>query len=128
MSNTDLVRSLYSHFSSGNVPAALALFDPAIEWHECIGMPFIKENGHFTGPDAVVANVFMQLPVHYDGFNVSVTDIFGEGDRVAMVGYYEGTNKETGHPFKANAAHIWTIKNGKLVHFFQAVDTAATLR
>ena len=45
-----------------------------------------------------------------------------------MVGYYEGTNKETGSPFKANAAHIWTVKNRKLVHFFQAVDTASTLK
>ena len=28
--------------------------------------------------DSLVANVFMQLPVHYDGFHGSVTDIFGE--------------------------------------------------
>jgi ketosteroid isomerase-like protein len=128
MDNTEIVRSVYAHFSSGNVPAALAFFDPAIDWHECIGMPFIKGDGHFTGPEAVVSNVFMQLPVHYDGFNVAISEIFGSGDKVAMVGYYEGTNKITGKPFKANAAHIWTVKNGKLVHFFQAVDTAATLR
>jgi uncharacterized protein len=128
MSNTDLVRSLYTNFSSGDIPAALALFDPNIEWHECRGMPFIKGDGHFSGPDDVVANVFKQLPVHYDEFNVSVTEIFGEGDKVAMVGYYEGTNKATGHPFKANATHIWTIKNGRLAHFFQAVDTASTMK
>jgi hypothetical protein len=42
-----------------------------------------------------------------------------------MVGYYEGTNKATGKNFKANATHIWTVKNGKMVHFFQAVDTVA---
>jgi uncharacterized protein len=122
------VRTLYAKFSSGDVPGALAFFDPAIEWYECNGMPFVKGEGHFTGPDAVVANVFMQLPVHYDGFNIHVTEIFGEGDKVAMVGYYEGINKITGNTFKANAAHIWTVKNGKLVQFFQAVDTAATTR
>jgi hypothetical protein len=49
-------------------------------------MPFINGDGHFTGPDAVVANVFMQLPEHYDVFNFSVTEIFSEGDKVAMVG------------------------------------------
>ena len=128
MTNTDLVKQVYSYFATGNMPAALAFFDPSIEWHECQGMPIIKGDGHFTGPDAVVANVFMQLPVHYDGFNVSVSEIFGEDDKVAMVGYYEGTNKVSGHPFKANATHIWTVKNGRLVHFFQAVDTAATMR
>ena len=50
-------------------------------------MPFINGDGHFTGPDAVVANVFMQLAVHYDGLNVSVTKIFADGDRVALVVY-----------------------------------------
>ncbi|HEY4966003.1 MAG TPA: hypothetical protein VII28_06375 [Puia sp.] len=46
-----------------------------------------------------------------------MTEVFGSSDKVAMVGYYEGTNKATGHPFKAHAAHIWTVKNGKLIHF-----------
>ncbi len=43
-----------------------------------------------------------------------------------MAGFYQGTNKAIGNPFKANAAHIWTIKNKNLVHFFQAVYTATT--
>jgi ketosteroid isomerase-like protein len=128
MTNVDLVKQVYSHFATGNVPAALALFDPAIEWHECKGMPFIKGDGIFNGPDAVVANVFMQLPVSYDGFNVAVSEIFGADDKVVMVGYYTGTNRATGNDFKANATHVWTVKNGKMSHFFQAVDTAATMR
>ena len=128
MTNVDLVKQVYSHLATGNVPAALALFDPAIQWHECKGMPFINGNGIFTGPEAVVANVFMQLPVSYDGFNVAVTEIFGADDKVVMVGYYQGTNKATGNDFKANATHVWTVKNGKMSHFFQAVDTAATMR
>jgi len=128
MTNAGLVKKLYALFFEGNVPEALALFDPAIEWHECTGMPFVKDNGIYTGPDAVVANVFMQLPVYFDGFNIAVTEIFEAGDKVAMVGYYEGTNKATGNTFKANASHTWTVKNGKMVHFFQAVDTAAINR
>jgi len=128
VTNVDLVKQVYSHLATGNVPAALALFDPAIQWHECKGMPFISGNGIFTGPEAVVANVFMQLPVSYDGFNVAVTEIFGADDKVVMVGYYQGTNRATGNDFKANATHVWTVKNGKMSHFFQAVDTAATMR
>lgn len=123
MTNVDLVKQAYSHFATGNVPAVLALFDPAIEWHECKGMPFVKGDGIFIGPDAIVTNVFMQLPVFFDGFNIAVNEIFGAEDKVVMVGYYQGTNKATGNPFKANATHVWTVKNGKLAHFFQAVDT-----
>ena len=35
------------------------------------------------------AHVSMQLPEHCDRFNISFTKIFSEGDKVAMVGYYE---------------------------------------
>jgi ketosteroid isomerase-like protein len=106
------------------MPGALALFDPAIEWNECKGMPFVEGDGTFIGPDAVVSNVFMNLPVYFDGFNIAVNEIFGAEDKVVMQGFYQGTNKATGKSFKANATHVWTVRNGKLVRFFQAVDTA----
>ena len=128
MTNVDIVKLAYSNFATGNVPGVLDLFDPAIEWHECKGMPFVNGDGIFKGHEAVVTNVFMNLPVYFDGFNIAVTEIFGTDDKVVMVGYYQGTNKATGHQFKANATHVWTIKNGKLTHFFQAVDTVAIIR
>jgi ketosteroid isomerase-like protein len=124
MTNVDLIKQGYSYFATGNVPGVLALFDPAIEWHECKGMPFVKGDGIYTGHDAIVTNVFMNLPVFFDGFNIAVNEIFGADDKVVMVGYYQGTNKATGKPFKANATHVWTVKDGKAIHFFQAVDTA----
>ena len=127
MTNVDLVKQAYSDFSTGNVAGVLALFDPAIEWCESKGMPFVKGDGIFIGAEAVVTNVFMNLPVSFDGFNISVNEIFGADDKVVMVGYYMGTNKATGNPFKANATHIWTVNNGKLTHLFQAVDTATII-
>jgi ketosteroid isomerase-like protein len=45
-----------------------------------------------------------------------------------MEGYYQGVNKASGNAFKANATHVWTVKNGRLLRFFQAVDTAAIAR
>ncbi len=128
MTNVELVKQVYANFETGNVPAVLALFDPAIEWNECQGMPFMNNADLVIGPEAVVTKIFMNLPVYFDGFNIAVTDIFGDGDKVAMQGYYQGTNKATGNAFKANATHIWTVKDGQLTHFFQAVDTAAINR
>ena len=110
------------------MPAVLANFDPAIMWSECDGMPFVKDSGIYTGIDSIVSNVFMNLPVHFDGFNISVSEIFGADDKVVMTGYYQGTNKATGNNFKANATHVWTVKDGKMTNFFQAVDTAAINR
>lgn len=124
MTNADLVKQAYADFATGNVPAVLAIFDPAIEWHECKGMPFVKGDGIFIGPESIVTNVFMKLGVYFDGFNVAPAEIFGADDKVVMTGYYQGTNKATGNSFKANAIHVWTVKNGKLTRYFQAVDTA----
>jgi hypothetical protein len=123
MTNVDIVKQGYSNFATGNVEAVLATFDPEIEWHECTGMPFVKDDGIYKGPQAVVNNVFMNLPVYFDGFNIAVDQIIGANDKVVMVGYYNGINKATGNPFKANATHVWTFKNGKCVDLFQAVDT-----
>jgi ketosteroid isomerase-like protein len=123
MTNVDIVKQGYSNFATGNVEAVLTTFDPEIEWHECTGMPFVKDDGIYKGPQAVVNNVFMNLPVYFDGFNIAVDQIIGANDKVVMVGYYNGINKATGNPFKANATHVWTFKNGKCVYLFQAVDT-----
>jgi uncharacterized protein len=128
MTNIDIVKSAYANFAAGNVAGVLALFDPEIEWCECDGMPFVQGDGIFIGPESVVANVFKHLPVYFDGFNIAVNEIFGADDKVVMVGYYQGVNKATGTSFKANATHVWTVKNGKLARFFQAVDTVAIIR
>jgi uncharacterized protein len=90
-------------------------------------MPFVKGDGIFIGPDAVLTNVFLNLPVYIDGFNIAVNELFEASNKVVMVGYYQGTNKGTGNKFQANATHVRTVKNGKLSHFFQAVDTVAII-
>jgi ketosteroid isomerase-like protein len=128
MNNESLVREAYANFATGNVPAVLAIFDPAIEWYECKGMPFVKDEGLYIGVEAVVANVLMQLPVYFDGFTIAVNEVFGAADKVVMTGHYQGVNKATGNTFSANVTHVWTVREGKMVRFFQAVDTAVINR
>jgi len=124
MNNIELLRQGYQDFAAGNVEAVLAVFHPDIEWHECTGFPFVTGDGCFIGPDAVVNNVFAQIPEHYDGFNIDIQELLESGDKVVMVGYYKGIWKATGKAFKANATHVWTVTDGKITRFFQAVDTA----
>ena len=124
MDNVELVKQCYQNFAEGKVEEVLALFDPGIVWDECTSFPYISGDGIFIGPQAIVEGVFAQLPQHIDNFQVDIREMFGSGDKVAVVGYYTGTWKETGKVFKANASHTWTLKDGKATHFFQAVDTA----
>jgi ketosteroid isomerase-like protein len=124
MNNVELMKQGYQDFADGNVAAVLAIFHPEIEWNECTGFPFVHGDGRYIGPDAVVQKVFAQIPEHYEGFNIDIQELLESGDKVVMVGYYKGIWKATGKEIKANAAHIWTIKDGKITRLFQAVDTA----
>jgi len=127
MTNVEIIKQGYAHFSTGNVPGVLAMFDPAIHWHQCKSFPYATGEGIYTGHDEIVQHIFMKIPEYYDGFTITITDLFGSGDKVAMQGFYEGVYKPTGKRFKANAAHIWTVKDGKATHHFQAVDTATII-
>lgn len=127
MTNLEIVQSVYQKFSDQDIEGVLATFHEEIRWHECNGFPFIEGDGIYIGPDSVVQHVLAKIPEYYDGFNISVTDFVSEGDKVVMQGFYEGKWLETGKVFKANAVHVWTLSNGKLTHFFQAVDTAAII-
>jgi len=120
----ELIKQGYQYFAEGNVEAVLALFHPEMEWNECKGLPYISGDGLFVGPNAVLQNVFAKIPENIEGFQVDVQELFGSGDKVVMVGHYKGVWKETGKEFKANATHVWTVKDEKMTHFFQAVDTA----
>jgi len=128
MNNVDIAKQCYQDFADGNIKAVLAAFHPDIVWDECQSFPFITGDGKFVGPEAIVQGVFAHIPDHYDGFHVEITELFGSGDKVVMVGHYRGVWKATGKSFNANGTHVWTFKDGKATHFFQAVDTAEIIK
>lgn len=127
MKNLELAKKGYKKFSEGDIEGVLALFDPKIEWHECVGFPFVKGDGLSVGPQAIAKDVFSKIPEYYNDFKIVIDDLIEAGDRIIMAGHYTGTWKATGKKFRANAVHVWTIKNGKYTRFFQAVDTATIM-
>jgi len=124
MNNVELLQHTYQNFAIGNVEAVLAAFHPEIEWSGSKGFPYIPDDVPLVGPNAVVQNVFARIPEFYESFTIDIQELFGSEDKVVMKGYYKGVYKASGKEFKANAAHIWTVKNGKITGYFQAVDTA----
>lgn len=124
MNNVELLKQGYQNFASGNVEAVIALWSPDIIWDECIGFPFVKGDGRYIGAKSIVEGIFAHIPEYYEDFNIDITDFIDGGDKVVMVGFYTGTWKPTGKIFKANATHTWTLKDGKVLSFFQAVDSA----
>jgi ketosteroid isomerase-like protein len=119
--NTEIIRGLYAAFASGDVAGVLAAFDPNIQWTEAEGFPY---GGTYVGPEAVLTNVFAKLGSEWDGFSAVPHSFVSEGDTVVALGEYGGGYKATGRRFSAPFAHVWILRDGKIVRFQQYTDTA----
>jgi ketosteroid isomerase-like protein len=115
-SNLDIINSVYSPPPS-NLFSVMA---PDIEWVEMAGSPY---GGVFVGADGVGANVFANFEKEWNGFHPEPDQFIESRDTVVVSGVYKGVYKATGKPVVARFAHIYTLKNGKIIKFEQFTDT-----
>ena len=121
--NVNIIRGMYDAFGTGDVPSVLAALDPQVEWLEAENFIYADHNP-YIGPAAVLEGVFMRLATEWEGFGVSPKEILDAGETVVGRGYYSGTYKNTGKQVRAQFAHVFTIRNGKVAKFEQYTDTA----
>ncbi len=118
--NVQIVEQLYDAFARGDIGTVLGAFDPDIEWTSSEGAAY---PGTFCGPDAILQNIFMRLGTEWEGFGVEVQEFIDGGDQVVMLGRYSGTYRETGKSMSAGVAHVWTLRDGRIVRYRQYVDS-----
>jgi ketosteroid isomerase-like protein len=124
MDKIAILNKAYQDFAAGNVEEAMTIFHPDIVWSECRGFPFINGDGVFRGAEAIDQGVFMKMPEYYEGFRVEVDEMIETEEKIIMVGHYVGIWAATGKHFRANAVHVWTFKDDKVIRYFEAADTA----
>jgi|SRR3990172_541685 hypothetical protein len=120
--NGDIVKALYDAFGKGDVPAVLGAFDPEIQWREAENFLYADGNP-YAGPQAVAEGVFQRIVSDVENFAVLPERFVEGGDTVVAEGRYRGTMKTTGTPVDAQFAHIWQLRDGKVVRFQQYTDT-----
>lgn len=118
--NVDVMKELYDAFGRGDVATVLGAFDEKIEWTSAEGAVY---PGTFVGGDAVLANVFARIGAEWDGFRVEPFEYIDGGDQVVALGRYSGSYKATGRSMNAAFAHVWTLRDGRIVRYRQYVDT-----
>jgi ketosteroid isomerase-like protein len=127
MPNIEPVRALYAAFAQGDMHAALATMAPDIIWNEAENYPYADRNP-YVGPEAVLHGVFARIGGDWENFAAVSDEIIDGGDTVVSLGHYAGTYKSTGKPMRAQFAHVFRVKNGKIAAFQQYADTLGTAR
>ena len=117
-----IVKGLYAAFGRGDVAAVIGAFDAGISWREADGFLYADGNP-YVGPQSVAQGVFQRIGGDMDGLTLSLDNIIDGGDTVVTEGRYRATMKKTGSPVDAQFAHVWQLRDGKVVRFQQYTDT-----
>jgi ketosteroid isomerase-like protein len=124
--NVKIIRGMYEAFGSGDISTVIAALDPQVEWWEAENFIYADHNP-YVGPDGVLSGVFGRLGTEWEGFSVAPSEFLDAGDTVVTSGHYSGTYKKNGTKVRAQFAHFFTFRDGKIIKFQQYTDTAQFL-
>ncbi len=121
MTNLEIIKSTYEGKTSEENGRNLASYVAAtISWTEAKGFPYA---GTYIGLENVTKNVFSRLGSEWIGYKFTPEDYVANDDKVVAYGTYTGTYKLTGKSFEARVAHVWKLKDSKIISFEQFVDS-----
>lgn len=120
--NRVIIDGLYKAFAVGDIPTVLGSMDPNIVWNEAESNAYADGNP-YIGPEAVLNGVFGPIMEDHEYFNLKDIELHEMlNDKVLATLRYDAKTKK-GKSYNAQAAHFWTLKDGKVVAFQQYVDT-----
>ena len=120
--NIAVAQQAYNNFKTGNIQGLLALLSDNIEWQ----LPEV-ENVPFTGKRtgrAAVGEFFALVGANQDVLSFEPREFIAQGEKVVSLGHYEWRVKDTGREFASDFAHVFTIRDGKIVALREYFDSA----
>lgn len=118
----DFIKGIYEALARGDVLALLSALDPAVQWREAENFLYADRNP-YIGPQAVAEGVLQRLVANAENLKIVPANFIDGGDTVVVEGRYKGKVKATGREFDAQFAHVWELREGKVVRFQQYTDT-----
>lgn len=120
--NSAIIDGLYKAFATGDIPAVLGAMDSNIEWNEAESNAYADGNP-YKGPEAVLNGVFARIGAEHEYFNLKEIELHEMyNDKVLATLRYDA-KYNSGKNYDAQVAHLWSLKDGKVVAFQQYVDT-----
>jgi len=123
MTNTEIVKGMYTAFGRGDVAGVINALADDIEW-TTPGSNAIPYAGTYRGRDQV--GVFFQKLDAACELDPFMPDQYVEqGDTVVALGLYTGRAKASQAPFKTSWTMTFKLRAGKVTRFEEHMDTAA---
>jgi ketosteroid isomerase-like protein len=123
VSNVEVVRRAYEAMTNRDVDTVITLLDPHVEWGQPEALPW---GGTYRGPQEVL-EFFGKVNEYIEGLRVDSDEYLDADSSVVVLGWVRGTARRSDVPFAVRLAHVWKVRDGKIVWFYNYVDTAALL-
>jgi uncharacterized protein len=120
MTHLETVQELYRCFAARDNEGVRAVLAPDIEWNQMAGFP---NGGRYIGADAIFQGVFTGFREQWEEWRAPVERYLDAGDTILALGHYAGRYRATGRTLRAEFAHLYELKAGRIVRFVQYTDT-----
>ena len=122
LNGPQIARRLYRAFAAHDAAALLAVLTPGFRCVVSEGMPQ-GLGGTYDGAETVLRDCWARVFALIDERPVPAEYLPVGGDRMVVLGRYEGTARRTGRPLSAAFAHVLRFADGRVCELVQVTDT-----
>ena len=121
--NVAVVRRAYENFRGGDINGILNSLTEEVDWRlpEIEGVAF---SGARRGREGV-GGFFSQLAESQETVSFEPREFVAQGDKVVALGTYRWRVKKNGREYGGDWAHVFTVRDGKIVGFHEYMDSGA---
>ena len=118
MNSLEIIKQAYSYLNEKDIPRYFSLMSPNVELYQTEELPW---GGHYRGLDE--SKVFLSKIFPLIDSSVEISNYIQAGNKTVAIGKTSGVAKQTGKKFSCNLAHVWTVKEQKIVRLEVYIDT-----
>jgi uncharacterized protein len=119
----NVIQQAYETFGRGDIPALLNLVADHVDW-EFVGPASLPYAGRRKNREQV-AEFFSALQSADETQTFEPREFIEAGEHVTVLGWIKGIARDTGTPFETEWAHVFTVRDGKVVRWHGFANTAA---
>jgi uncharacterized protein len=120
MNSLEIVDRAYTYLNQKDLPNYFSLMSPDVEFCQTRELPW---GGDYRGLDEIKGFLAKIFPL-IDS-TVEIDRYIQAGEKIVAIGKTIGSAKLTRKKFSCNLAHIWTVKDEKIVRLEVYIDTDA---